>query len=502
MINIKQIKLVFIGLTVLFLMSSCLVGPNYHQPRVVSSPSFKEAVQMKTNLIEKSWSPIKPQDDIVRGAWWIVFRDPVLNDLEEELNKYNQNIVQTEANYRQSLALVDEARASLYPTLSSAFSLFRQRQGGGSTSFVSSSGGATSIGTASFGSQSTASTITNYNALLNASWEPDIWGQVRRTIEANRALAESNAALIAVTRLSAQASLAQYYFELRIADKNQRFLNNTMRAYQRILRFAQNQYRAGLVSRADVAQAQSQLESAQATAVNIGIARGQYEHAIAVLTGRPPYYLNLKKSPLIVHIPAIPFSIPSLWLQRRPDIAQAERLLQQYNASIGVAIAAYFPNLNLTSSGTASANSFHRLIHKPALGWSTGLQIAETLFDGGLRKATVRAAREAYNAQVAVYRQVVLNAFQDVEDNLISIKLLQSQSTYQRQAAQHARLALKIITNQYHAGTVNYVSVLNAQVTAFNAELSANNVQSLQLTSAVGLIKALGGAWIYKPPPF
>lgn len=482
------------------LLSSCLVGPKYVRPAVVGSPEFKEAKgKMVAGPVGKNWQPIKPQDEMDRGEWWKIFNDPVLNDLEDQLNHYNQNIANAEANYRQSLAIVDEARSSFFPTISSAFSLIRQRQGGGATSFISSSGGSTSVGTATTGNQSSPSTITNYTGILNATWEPDIWGLVRRTVEANRSVAESNAALIGVTRLSAQGALAQFYFELRTLDKNQRFLDNTVRSYEKILQFTLNQYKSGVVSQADVVQARSQLETAQATRLNNGILRGQYEHAIAVLMGRPPAYLSLRFMPLKAKPPTIPLTVPSVLLQRRPDIAQAERLIQQNNALIGVAIAAYFPSLALTGTANASGNSFHQLLHTPSVGWSAGLQLAETIFDGGLRAATVRAAKEAYLAQVAAYRQVVLTVFQDVEDNLIALRILREQSVVQNKAAADARLALKLVVNQYKAGTVNYANVLTAQIAAFSAEQTANNVDGLLMTSAVGLIKALGGGWVVKP---
>lgn len=479
------------------LLSSCLVGPNYVRPKVVGSPEFKEAKGKRVaGPIGKNWKPIEPQDDMDRGQWWKIFNDPVLNDLEDQLNHFNQSIANVEATYRQSLAIVDEARASFFPTIVGAFSLFRERQGGGATSFISSTG---AVGTATTGVQSQPVTITNITSILNATWEPDIWGLVRRTVEADRSLAESNAALIGATRLSAQGSLAQFYFELRTLDKNQKFLDNTVKSYKKILLLTLNQYKSGVASRADVVQAQSQLEVAQAAAINNGILRGQYEHAIAVLMGRPPAYFSLKFMPLNAKPPTIPLTVPSVWLERRPDIAQSERLIQQDSALIGVATAAFFPTLSLSGTLTASGNSFHQLIHTPSIGWSAGLQLAETIFDGGLRSATVRAAKAAYWAQVAAYREVVLTAFQDVEDNLISLRILREQSVVQDKAAASARFALKLVVNQYKSGTVAYSSVLTAQIAAFSAEQAANNVDGLQMTSAVGLIKSLGGGWVVKP---
>lgn len=489
----KVFSSTFLGI----ILSSCTVGPNYVKPPVVVPPKFKEAKNGGgVTLNQPKWKPIHPQDELNRGKWWLVFNDPLLNELEEALNCYNQNIANAEANYRQALAVVDQARASYYPTLVGAFNLFRQKSGGGSTSFISSSGGIASTGVASGATAGTSSsTTTSYSGVLNATWEPDIWGLVRRTVEANVAAAESDAALLAATKLSQQGALAQYYFELKTLDKDQVFLDNTVKSYAKILKLTQNQYRSGVASQADIVSAQSVLESAQAQAINNGILRGQYEHAIAVLIGRPPAFVSLKKMPLKQKPPIIPVDVPSEWLERRPDISQAERLVQKTSAQIGVAIAAFFPSLTLTGSASAAGNTFHHLIHTPSVGWSTGLQLAQTIFDGGLRSATVRAAKAAYEAQIAAYRQTVLAAFQDVEDNLIALRLLRLQGVVQNKAAASANKALRLVINQYRAGTVAYSSVLTAQVAAFNAQKTANDVAGLQMTAAVGLIKALGGGW-------
>ncbi|KTD64952.1 efflux transporter outer membrane subunit [Legionella shakespearei] len=491
-------KTVSVGLMSSFLVSSCTVGPDYVKPPVVVPPKFKEAKgTLKTApVVATKWQPIKPCDALDRGEWWKVFQDPLLNDLETQLNIYNQNIANAEANYRQSLAIVDEARASYFPNLAGVFNVSRQKQGGGATPFISTSGGVTTTGVATTDSSAVSRpTTTNYGAVLNATWEPDIWGLVRRTVEANLAVAQSNAALVAVTRLSAQGSLAQYYFELRTLDSNQKLLDDTVLAYKKTLDMTRNRYKSGVASRADIVQAQSQLETAQAQALNNGILRGQYEHAIAVLIGRPPAYFSLKFMPLKLKVPAIPVEIPSVWLERRPDIAQAERLVQNTSALIGVAIAAYYPNLTLTATASAAARSFKDLINTPTIGWSTGLQLAQTFFDGGFRRATVNAAKSAYMAQVAAYRQTVLTAFQDVEDMLIALRILKEQSIVQNKAAASAQLALKLVLNQYKAGTVAYIDVLASQVLAYNAQKAANDVNGLQMTAAVGLIKALGGGW-------
>ncbi|MCL9682676.1 efflux transporter outer membrane subunit [Legionella maioricensis] len=487
--------------TLVSLLSSCMVGPNYKRPPVLVSPKFKEVkgqpqIKQLPGPDDKNWKPIHPQDYCDRGEWWKIFNDPLLNDLEKQLNEFNQNIVNAEANYRRSLAIVEQARSNLFPSLEGAFSLFRQKQGGGTTTFISTSGGTTTTGTASSSATgSSAVTTTTYSSVLTASWEPDIWGAVRRTIEADVAVAQSNAAFVAFTRLSAQGSLAQIYFELRTLDTDQKLLDDTVNAYKKTLQLTRNQYASGVASRADIVQAQAQLESAQAQAINNGILRGQYEHAIAVLMGRPPAFLSLKFMPLATKLPEIPVEVPSVWLERRPDVAQAERLVQQTSALIGVAVAAYFPTLTLTGSASAAANSFHKLIHTPSIGWSAGLQAAETLFDAGFRAATVRSAKAAYYAQIAAYRQSVLTAFQDVEDNLIALRLLREQLIVQNKAAASANLALKLVINQYKAGTVDYASVVTSQINAYTAQKAANDVAGLLMSTEVGLIKALGGGW-------
>ena len=493
--DIKPVFHYLLSVLLACLLTSCMVGPNYVRPKVVVSPKFKED---KTPAKPgKNWTVIKPKDLQERGPWWTVFHDPVLNQLEEQLNRYNQDIAQAEANYRQSLAMVDQARAGLFPTLTGSASVFRQKQGGGTTSFISTSGGDTTTNVATSNTTLARSpTTTIYSSILYATWEPDIWGMVRRSIEANVATAQSNAALVAVTRLSAQSALAQYYFELRTIDLNQSLLEQTVNANKKLLQLTRHQYASGVATRADIVQAQTQVETAESPAINNGILRGQYEHAIAVLMGRPPAYLSLHRKQYHFNLPHIPVEVPSLWLERRPDIAQAERLVQNTSALIGVAIATFYPNISISGSASASARSLQKLIHTPALGWSTGLQLAQTFFDGGLRRATVRAAKETYIAQVASYRQTVLTAFQDVEDNLLALRLLSEQSKVQRQAAAHAQEALRLMTNQYKAGTVPFSNVITAQITAYTAQKTANDVTGLQMTAAVGLIKALGGGWM------
>jgi NodT family efflux transporter outer membrane factor (OMF) lipoprotein len=487
-----------------------MVGPNYVRPRLVVPAQFKEAkgkdiIGTKTSKIakiskssrtsksSKHWKPIKPQENIDLGEWWKIFHSPILNDLETQLNQCNQSIVNAEANYRQSLAIVDQARSALYPSLVGAFNIFRQRQAGGTTSIISSSG---TTGTATTNIAPRATVTTIYTAFLNANWEPDIWGLVRRTIEADLALANSNAALLGLTRLSSQGALAQYYFELRTLDKIQKYLDEMVLANKKLLKFTRNQYSSGIVSRANVLQAQIQLETAETSAINNHILRGQYEHAIAVLIGRPPACFSLSPAIISLKPPAVPLEVPSVWLERRPDIAQAEHLVQQASAMIGVAIAAYFPTLTLTGTVSAAGHSFHQLLKKPAISWALGMQVAETIFDGGYRNATVRAAKEQYLAQVANYRQVVLTAFQSVEDNLVALRYLEEQSIAQDKAEKDAKLALKIVKNEYKAGTVSYANILSSQISALTVAQASAELDGLQMSSAVTLVKSLGGGWV------
>lgn len=474
---------------------SCAVGPDYRRPPVIVSTKYKEVKRSRVFVSKKygSWKLAEPQDAIDRGLWWEIFKDPVLNDLEMQLNSVNQTVAAAVANYRQACELANEARASYFPTLSFTGTINRQKGSGGSVSFVSTStGGATSTGsaaTAGVGSR----IFTTHSYILNATWEPDIWGSVRRTVEAASTGAQASAALLAATRLSAQASLAQFYFELRAVDVDQKILNKTVVDYKKALQITLNRYRAGVAGRGDVVQAQTQLESAQALAINNGVNRALFEHAIAVLIGRPPALFSLPFMPYARIPPRIPVDVPSALLERRPDIAQAERLMAQANANIGVAVAAYYPTLTL--SAVASVFARGNIFSIPSLAWSYGPQLAAIIYDGGLRQATVRAAEATYQAQVATYRQTVLAAFQDVEDNLATLRILAQQSIAADKAAVSARKAVNIVFNEYKAGTVVYTDVIVAQNAAYTAEKTAADIKGLRMSAAVGLIKALGGGW-------
>ncbi|MCC8393330.1 efflux transporter outer membrane subunit [Paraburkholderia sp. MMS20-SJTR3] len=456
------------------LFAACAVGPNYQRPDTTIPASFKEAAP--------GWKVAEPADQHDRGDWWTIYDDPQLNELQDKLNAANQTIAQYAAAYRQARALVGEARAAYFPTI-------------GASASVSRSGNGASTGGNATTATSRAGIGNSYNVSLDASWEPDLWGSVARTVNAQKAGQQGAAADLANARLSAQATLAQTYFSLRALDSTQKLLDETVAAYQRTLQLTQNQYAAGVAARADVIQAQTQLQSAQAAAIENGIQRAQDEHAIAVLIGVPASMFSLPPMPLTATPPAVPAQVPSALLERRPDIASAERKAAAANEQIGIEIAAFFPTLTLSASGGFENSVFSQLFTVPSRFWTLGPQLAATIFDAGLRKARTEAARATYDQDVATYRQTVLTAFQDVEDNLASLRILEQEIVVQRQAVESARQALAIVTNQYKSGTVGFINVLTAQTTAFTAEQKLENIAGQRMVSSVGLVKALGGGW-------
>jgi NodT family efflux transporter outer membrane factor (OMF) lipoprotein len=460
------------ALVLVLALAGCSVGPNYKRPDTAIPASYKEAPE--------GWKVAQPADGADRGSWWLIYNDAQLNDLETRLNASNQNIAQFAAAYRQARALVSEARAAYFPTLGLSATGSRSGSSSRSTNSQFSNGGNVS---------------NSYGLSLDASWEPDLWGTVSRTVGAQRAGEQSAAADLANARLSAQGTLAQTYFQLRSLDAQQRLLDDTVAAYQRTLQLTQNQYAQGTVARSDVIQAQTQLLSAQASAVDNGVARAQFEHAIAVLVGEPASTFSIASSPLDATPPVTPLQLPSSILERRPDIAAAERKAAAANEQIGVAIAAFFPTLTLSASGGFQSSVLSQLLQAPSRFWTLGPDIAATIFDGGLRAAQTEAARASYDSAVATYRQSVLTAFQDVEDNLASLRILANEVGIQQQAVASAQQALAIVNNQYKSGTVGFVNVLTAQTTAFLAEQKLANIAGQRMVSSVGLIKALGGGW-------
>jgi len=472
------------------LLSACTVGPDYFRPKIVVPEKFKEA--------PKGWKKAEPKDAEDRGEWWKIFKDPQLNTLMKEVNLSNQNIAAAEAQYRQARALVDEARAAYFPTLTGNGSMTRLKSSSlGSSSNNSNNSGTTTSTTATTTPTGGGSTvpITNYSVSMVAAWEPDLWGAVRRAVEASKAGFEASAAQLAGTRLSMQALLAQSYFQLKNLDVNQKLLDDTVVNYQKSLDLAKNRYASGTVSRLDVIQAETQLQTAKALSLDNGIKRAQFEHAIAVLIGKPPALFALLKKPFKTLPPSIPLKLPSYLLERRPDIAAAERLMVEANAQIGVAMAAFYPTVTLSATGGYSSSQFSRWLTQPARFWSLGPQLTELIFDGGRRSAVKEAAVAVYDQSVATYRQTVLTAFQSVEDNLVALRILKSESVVQQEVVNNAKQALSIITNQYKAGTVDYSAVVTAEITLFNAMETAISINGQRMLASVGLITALGGGW-------
>ncbi len=464
-------------------LAACAVGPNYVRPAVATPPAFKEA---------EGWTRAAPADGAVRGDWWSVFGDPVLDRLENEIEVSNQNLAAAEAAYRQARALVAQDRASLFPTVSlNGAATTSQRNGGGFIVTPGGSGG----GVATGGGRS-----TSYQLGGQASWEPDLWGRIRRTIELAHASAQASAADLANALLSAQSQLAVDYIQLRADDEVIRLTDQTVEGYKQALQIAQNRYRAGMAVQSDVFNAQTQLANAEAQALATAQQRTQLEHAIAVLAGRPPAELTIAPTAFTLTTPDVPVVVPSVLLQRRPDIAAAERQAASANAQIGVQEAAYFPTLSLTGQGGVAADSLASLFSASASFWSFGANVAETLIDFGARKAKVAQARAAWDQAVAQYRQTVLSAFQEVEDALAAGRVLADEQPLRVQASRAADGAERIALNQYKAGTADYTTVVVAQASALSARQALVTTESNRMVAAVDLITAMGGGWSAAAP--
>lgn len=491
-------------LSALMLLAGCTVGPRYQPPSTASPASYKElpaadatatasAAASATDTASPGWKQAQPQDDAIRGNWWELFGDPQLNALELKVNVSNQTIAAAFAAFQQARALVSEARSQYYPTLSVAPSVTRARQPLGASASNAATTGATTAGQVS----SNGSTYTEYSLPFDASWTPDLWGRVRDTVRGNIAAAQASAADLANTRLTAQAELAVDYYELRAQDALVALLGATVAAYQQSLTLTQALYETGIDDDEAVAQAQVQLQITQAQATNLAIARAQYEHAIALLVGQPPstFSIAAEPGPLNVALPAVPVSVPSQLLERRPDIAANERLMAQANAQIGVATAAYYPTLSLSAAAGFESQSLSKWLTWPYRFWSLGPTLSETLFDAGLRRATVQQYRAAYDQTVANYRQTVLTAFGQVEDNLAALRILAGESQQQDQAVNSAQRLLDIATERYRLGIDPYLNVITAQTTLLSAQQTAVTLRLQQLTADVQLIEALGGGW-------
>ncbi|WP_443192056.1 efflux transporter outer membrane subunit [Pseudomonas indica] len=468
------------GGAVLFavLLAGCTLGPDYQRPELTVPAQYRET---------EGWKPAKPADAVERGAWWSLYGDAELDALVQRLNLNNQNVASAEAQYRQAHALVRSARAGFFPTLSGNAGVTRSGRGGGDSSVTTANGQTFST--------SSGGVSKNYDASLGVSWELDLWGKLRRNLEANRASAAASEADLAAMRLSMQSELVQNYLQLRVLDEQKRLLDATVTAYERSLRLTENQYRAGIVPKSDVTQAQTQLKSTQAEAIDLEWQRAQLEHALAVLIGVPPAEFAIAPREAVPNLPALPAGVPSQLLERRPDIAAAERRVMAANAQIGVAEAAWFPDLTLSANGGYSGSSFADWFEVPNRYWSLGPQLALTLFDGGARRAELERSEASYDQTVAEYRQAVLDGFREVEDYLVQLRVLEREAQVRQDALDAARESLRLIENQYRAGTVDYNSVVTVQATALNNERTALSLLGSRLTASVQLITAMGGAW-------
>lgn len=495
-------------------LAACNLAPPYAAPQAPTATAFKEAAPSgapgAVNEADQGWKRADPKDAELGTQWWSVYQDPQLDELEQRVAVSNQTVAAAEANYRAARALVSEAEASLYPTLSLAPSIVRSRSSasvstiaggtasgaGGTTTTTGTNtgvaGGTTTGGTAT-GASSTPRTI--YSVPLEASYQIDLWGSVRNTVAQNRYNALASAAQVATALLSTQSQLAQAYFELRVTDEQRRLLDTTLQDYRASLHLVRTLVGNGLASDEDIASADTQLASAEAQVTDLGIARAQYEHAIATLIGVAPANFSLAYRHLQQALPVVPVGVPADLLERRPDIAAAERQVAASNANIGIARAAYFPSLTLSASGGYESTSMAKLFDWPNRFWSLGPQLAQSLFDGGARRAATRQARALNDAAAADYRQTVLTAFQAVEDNLASLRILSLELKQQHDAAVAAQRTVELSVVRYRNGVDSYVNVITAQNTFLTSREAELQVQLRQLTASVNLINNLGGGW-------
>jgi len=466
--------LFFAVLGVTGLLSACAVGPNYHRPTAPVPESFKEG-----------WKRAEPAEAASGTDWWSVYNDPVLDGLEKQIDISNQTLKVSEAAWRQAVALTDFSKSALFPTVT--VTAGGTRSGGGA--------GGAAISNQGVVSQTGGHASNRFNAALGASWDLDIWGRIRRTIESDAASAQASEADLAAARLSAQATLATDYVELRVTDEQKHLLDETIAGFQRSLQITQNQYKVGIVAKADVITAETQLTGAQSQQIGLGVQRAQLEHAIAVLIGKPPADFSIQPATFGDAVPVAPVGVPSSLLERRPDIASAERRMAAANAQIGVTVAAYFPDLTLSGSDGFTSRVVAGLLSTPNNIWSFGGTVSETLLDFGARSAQVREARFAYDGTVASYRQTVLAAFQQVEDELAALRILEQQYKVADQTAKSAEQAVRLTLNQYKAGTVAYTAVVTAQAIALGDAEALLTIRQSRLAASVALIQALGGGW-------
>jgi NodT family efflux transporter outer membrane factor (OMF) lipoprotein len=456
---------------VAFLVGGCMVGPKYTKPSVEVTPAYKEM---------DGWKTAQPSDHLPRGEWWTIFGDADLNALEEQIAAANQNLKIAEARLREARAMVRFNRAALFPTISASAGLSSVRDSS-NRPFLGQGVNLGNSGDLLFS--------------LDMSYEIDLWGRVRRTVAAARHEAQATAADLETAGLSLQAELAMDYFELRSADAQKQLLDETVKAFEAALRLTTNRFEGGAAPKSDVAQAQTQLDTTRAQATDITVQRAQFEHAIATLIGKPPAEFTLSSRPLDTRPPDIPVGLPSQLLERRPDIAAAERRVAEANEQIGIAKAAYYPTVMLNASVGFEGSSFGNVLNASSLLWAVGASITQTIFDAGRRRATSDAAIATYDATVATYRQTTLTAFQQVEDNLAALRILEQEAGEQRRAVASAGQSLQLFTNRYKGGVDNYLQVITAQTVLLGNQRNDIDILRRRMDASVLLVKAVGGGW-------
>jgi NodT family efflux transporter outer membrane factor (OMF) lipoprotein len=455
---------------VALLLAGCTVGPKYRTPVVQAPPAYKEL---------GDWKPAQPNDQNLGGSWWTIFQDPQLDALELQVDVSNQNLKAAAAQYQQARAVLRYNRADYFPTVTAGPSATRTLISGNSPTSFTLAG----------------ATYNNYVLPFNVSYEADVWGRVRKTVESYREQAQASAADLATVNLSMHADLAIDYFQARSLDAEEQLLDSTVKDYEQALELNVNRFQGGVGSEVEVEQAKTQLQTTRAAAIDVGVLRAQYEHAVAILIGKPPAEFSLPPLPLTVPPPHIPISVPSELLERRPDIAAAERRVASANAQIGVAKSAYYPLIDLGASGGFQSGSITTLLSGPSGLWSVGLSAVETIFDGGRRRALNDQARAAYDYQVAAYRENVLTGFQQVEDNLAAVRILENEATVQDEAVVAAQRSLDLSVIRYKGGVTSYLEVITAQSAALADEVTAVNILGRRMANTVLLIQALGGGW-------
>jgi len=480
------------ALAVVLALCGCSVGPRYQTPTVQAPTSYKEPTA-QTVYETEPWKMAQPSDATIPGKWWETFGDTELNSLEEQVSVSNQNVAAAAQNFLAARALVKEARAQYYPTVAAAPAITNARPSEAQFGGFKASGG--SSGSSSSSSTFVLTSFTGYSLPFDASWQPDFWGRVRNTVNANALAAQASAADLENVRLTVQAEVAVDYFELRAQDALKQLFDQTVAGYRDSLDLTQIQLRAGITSDESVEQAATQLQATQAADTDLGIQRAQFEHALATLVGKPAAAFELGVKPLDTNSPDVPFAVPAQLLERRPDVAEQERLVAEANARIGIARAAYYPNVTLTANAGLGSTSVVDWFTWPSRFWSVGPTLSETLFDGGLRRGTLQQYQALYEQSVANYRQTVLTAFQQVEDNLAALRILSREVQQQAQAIDSAQKNLVVANDRYRAGIDPYLNVITAQTTLLSNQQTAVGLRRQQMTATVQLIEALGGGW-------